>query len=345
VSGFLSVYAPTVLVYLGVNALACWGLNLQYGVTGIYNLGFIVFQSAGAYTAAVLTLGPDTRNGGFQTYVFGSSLPFPLPLLLAGLVGGVLSVVVGLVVLRRLRGVVEGIVLLVLSVTATVIVTNAQGFLNGAAGLALIPQPLASVAAPYSTTYNWFFVGLVAVVCLVGYIVLVRPITSSPIGRVLRGIRERDDVIEALGRNVMSYRLFAFVMGGVLAGISGALFAQYITAWSPAGWQFVETFVFLTAIVVGGTGNDGGVLLGVVLVPVLFNEATRFLPTFGYPSLVDALEWFTIGLLALVFLWFRPQGIIPERRRRLGREWARRHGIAATAGAIPTETRAGAVQR
>jgi branched-chain amino acid transport system permease protein len=78
----------------------------------------------------------------------------------------------------------------------------------------------------------------------------------------------------------------------------------------------VETLVVLTAIIVGGTGNNAGVMLGALLVPVAFNEATRFIPQFGRPGLVDALQWIAIGGLALVFLWFWPRGIIPERRRR-----------------------------
>jgi branched-chain amino acid transport system permease protein len=94
----------------------------------------------------------------------------------------------------------------------------------------------------------------------------------------------------------------------------------------------VETLVVLTAIVVGGTGNNGGVMLGALLVPVAFNEATRFIPQFGRPGLVDALQWIVIGTLALVFLWFWPRGIIPERRRRFpGR------AASATQAAEPSE--------
>ena len=74
--------------------------------------------------------------------------------------------------------------------------------------------------------------------------------------------------------------------------------------------------MFFTAIIVGGTGNNAGVMLGALLVPVAFNEATRYLPQFGRPGLIDALQWIVIGLLALVFLWFWPRGVIPERRRR-----------------------------
>jgi len=82
-------YISTVLIYLGVDVIACWGLNLQFGVAGLVNFAFIIFQAAGAYTAAVLTLGPATK-GGFQQYVGGAHWPFPLPILAAGLVGAAL---------------------------------------------------------------------------------------------------------------------------------------------------------------------------------------------------------------------------------------------------------------
>ena len=80
-------YISTLLVYAGVDVLAAWGMNLQFGVAGLLSFCFIIFQAAGAYTAAVLTLGPDTGNGAFQHYIFGMTLPFPLPLLAAAVWG------------------------------------------------------------------------------------------------------------------------------------------------------------------------------------------------------------------------------------------------------------------
>ncbi len=312
-------YATTLLVYLGVDIMAVWGLNLQYGVAGVYNFGFIVFQALGAYVAAILTLGPSSGNGGFQAYVIGASLPFPIPELAAGVVCGLLSVIIGVVALRRLRTDYQAMVFLVLSVSATLFVTNDIGLFNGPAGLSLIPQPLSSWVDPNSINWQWLYVGITAVFCLIIY-VFVHRVTSSPLGRSLRAIRDNEDAAAALGKDVMRMRLFIFVMGNVIAGISGAVLVQYIGAWSPGSWLYVETFVFFTAIIVGGTGNDAGVLFGALLVPVAFNEITRYLPQIGRPGLIDALQWIMIGLLALIFLWFWPRGVIPERRRRFARE-------------------------
>jgi branched-chain amino acid transport system permease protein len=314
VSSALSYYLSTILVYFGVDILACWSLNLQYGVAGIYNFAWIMFQAAGAYVAGVLSLGPESGNGGFQHYILGLNLPYPLPVIAGGVAAGALALIVGIVALRRLRTDYQAMVMLVISVIAVLVVENLTTLFNGPAGLSLIPQPLA--ALPLTTLgYQWFYVAVTAVICALVYL-FVHRVTSSPLGRALRAARDNEDAAGALGKDVVRLRLFAFVFVGVVAGISGAVLVQFIGAWSPGSWAYVETLVVLTAIIVGGTGNNFGVMLGALLVPVAFNEVTRFIPQFGRPGLVDALQWIVIGLLALTFLWFWPQGIIPERRRR-----------------------------
>jgi ABC-type branched-subunit amino acid transport system permease subunit len=108
------------------------------------------------------------------------------------------------------------------------------------------------------------------------------------------------------------------VVGGALAGLSGALLVQFIGAWSPAGWEYGETALYFAAIIVGGRANNAGVALGVAVVWTGFLEGVHNLPNFGpVGGLSDALPRLVIGLLILGFLWFRPQGLIPERRRRL----------------------------
>jgi branched-chain amino acid transport system permease protein len=325
-----SYYLTTLLVYLGVDILAVWALNLQYGVSGVYNFAFIVFQAVGAYTAGVVTLGSPSQNGGFQHYILGWHLPYPLPVIAGGLVAGALAVPVGLIALRKLRTDYQAMVMLVLSVIATLVVENVTGLFNGPAGLSLIPQPLTNGVASSSLNYQWLYVGLTAATCGIVYI-FVHRVTSSPLGRALRAARDNEAAAEALGKDVFRLRLFIFVFGNAIAGVSGAVLVQFIGAWSPGSWLYVETLVVLTAIIVGGTGNNAGVMLGALLVPVAFNEATRYLPTIGRPGLIDALQWIVIGLLGLVFLWFWPRGIIPGRRRRFPRQ-AARTGDAPRAG-------------
>jgi branched-chain amino acid transport system permease protein len=307
-------YLSTVLTYLGVDVIACWGLNLQFGVAGLVNFAYIIFQAAGAYTAAVLTLGPATR-GGFQQYVGGAHLPFPVPILAAGLVGGLLAAAVGGLAIRRLRSDYEAMVMLVVSLIATSVATNQSGLVNGSNGLALVPKPLATTVNLSPIGYQWLFVGITAVICVCVYW-LVHIVTSSPLGRTLRAVRDNEQAAAALGKNVAALRMLAFVLGGMIAGISGAILVEFISAWSPGSWLYPETFVYFTAVIVGGAGNNLGAMVGALLVPVAFLEATRFLPQFGPPGLIDALQWIIVGVLALVFLWFWPRGVIPERRRR-----------------------------
>lgn len=312
-------YISTLLIYFGVDVMACWGLNLQLGVTGIINFAFVIFQAAGAYTAAVLTLGPSSGNGGFQQYVGGSAWPFPLPLLAAALVGALLSLAVGVLALRRLRSDYLALVMLVVSQIAVNVVENENGLLNGPAGLSLVPQPLSSNLNVSPIAYQWLYVGLTAVICLIVYF-FVHRLTGSPLGRALRAIRDNEQAALACGKNVFALRMLAFMAGGAIAAVSGAVLVEFIGAWAPGAWLYPETFVLLAAVVIGGSGNNFGVLAGALLVPVAFLEATRFLPAIpGHPGLIDALQWVTTALLMLLFLWFRPQGIFPERRRRFAR--------------------------
>jgi branched-chain amino acid transport system permease protein len=129
-------------------------------------------------------------------------------------------------------------------------------------------------------------------------------------------VRENEAAVEAMGRSATRARLQVFVIGGALAALSGALLAEFIGAWAPSGWLYPETFVFFTAVIVGGRGSVSGVAIGAALVTVGIQQAVQYMPIGGDPTLLAALEWIITGLLTLIFLWVRPQGLLPERRRR-----------------------------
>jgi len=301
------------MILFGVNVIAIWGLDLQFGVAGIYNFAFIVFQAAGAYTAGLLALHPAAYYGSFETYIGGANLPFPLPLFGAAVVGGLLAVPVGLVAIRRLRGDYQAMAMLVLSLIATGVANAQLGLVNGPTGIEEVPKPLQNVLNVSPATYQWLFVAFTGVCCVIAWLV-VRALTRSPFGRLLRAVRESESAVAALGRNPNTARMVALVVGGALAGLSGGILVEYINAWGPASWLYPETFLYLTAIIVGGTGNLAGCFIGAAVVPIGFVEGTRFLPQIGYPGLIDSLDWIVIGLLMLGFLWFRPRGLLPERR-------------------------------
>ncbi len=308
-------YLSTLIVFWGVNTIAAWALNLQFGVGGIVNFAFIVFQSVGAYTAAVLTMGPAPATG-YEHYIGGMNLAFPLPILAGAVAGALVAVPVGLLGLRRLRSDYQAMIMLIVSLIATDLASSQPSLVNGAAGLYNIPQPLVDTLGVSQLQYQWFYVGLVALAAVICFLVVHR-VTNAPLGRLLRAIRDNPETATSIGKNVTAKRMIVFVLGGAIAGLSGALLGSYISAWAPGSWLYPETFVYLAAVIVGGRGNNLGVMLGALLVPG-FGEVTRFFPQLINPQTAAAVEWIGIGTLLVVFLWFWPRGIIPERRRRFG---------------------------
>jgi branched-chain amino acid transport system ATP-binding protein/branched-chain amino acid transport system permease protein len=310
----MGYYVTTLLVYGGVDAIACLALSQQFGVAGVTNFAFIIFQAAGAYAAAVLSLPPDSANGAFQTYIGGLQLPFPVPWLGAAIAGGLLALPFSVLVGKRLRGDFAAVGLLVTAVMANLLVTNYKPFLNGDAGLALVPSPFQSRIDPLSSRYQWGYSVVALLLAALVYLFL-RRITNSPYGRTLRAMRDNDVVADSLGKNVRSLRTSMLVLGGAIAGLSGGILVGFINLWDPAAWGYAESIVLFAAVIIGGLGNHAGAMLGAAIVPVGFLEGSRYLPQFGGPGLVPALQWVAIGLLIVLFLWFRPQGVLPERRR------------------------------
>lgn len=314
-SGAVQSYAATLLVMLGINGIACWGLNLQFGVGGVMNFAFILFQSIGAYITAVLAL-PKASPAMSETYILGSQLPWPVPLLGAMLSGAVLALAIGSFALRPRRRDFQATVMLVVSIIAALLVTTEQGWFNGNQGLFQIPQPFSTGLNLDITGYDWFFVGLTAVAAVLTLLFTDR-LTGSPWGRRLRAMRENADAAASLGTNVRAESLKVYVIGGAVAALSGGLLVEFIGAWSPAAWGTGETFIYFVAIIVGGLGNNFGAIFGAFLVLGVFLELPTFLPQMSNANVEESLQNAAIGVLILVFLWWRPQGIFPERKRKL----------------------------
>lgn len=307
-------YLATALLYVLLYTIASWGLNVQFGAAGIINFGFIIFQAMGAYAVAIFTIGHSGLVEGAQTAFAAFQIPFPLPLLVAIVAGVAGSFLVGLVILRRVKLDQQAVVLFVLALISVSVVEAIPGFLNGDAGLALIPQPLAPTSFP-GTGYDWEFLGATAVITVVCWL-FVRALHESPYGRALRAMRENDVAAEALGYNLFSLRMTAFCVGGALAALTGGIFAYYLTTWSPAGWDYQETFWLFTAVIVGGIGNLGGIVIG-ALVVVGLQQAFDYIPSIGSSEIGVALQVGLAALVTIIFLWLRPQGILPERLHRI----------------------------
>ena len=195
-----------------------------------------------------------SANGGFQSYIGGLNLPFPLPWIGAAVAGGVIALPFVFLVGRRLRGDFAAVGLLVTAVLLNLLATNYRPLLNGDAGLSLIPAPFQGEFNPQSSGYQWFFTAGAIVVCALVFLV-VRRITASPYGRSLRAMRDNDVVADSLGKNLLSMRTAMLVTGGAIAGLSGGILVSYITTWSPAAWGYAETVVLFAAVIIGGAGN------------------------------------------------------------------------------------------
>jgi ABC-type branched-subunit amino acid transport system permease subunit len=312
----VSYYASILLTYFFVDVVAALGLDFQVGLSGIINFGFILFQAAGAYTMAVATLGPPSTWSGTQIYFAGWSLPFPLPFVLAILVGVTLSFLAGMLVLRRLRSTYQAIVLLSLMLVCYNVVVSTPRLFNGTTGLGSVPHPLQSALGLSFAGYQWAYALFCGVVCAVVF-ALVRIVYRSPFGRLLAASREGESACAALGRNVFRMRLVSMMVGGGLAALSGAMLVGSVTAWSPNSWFFFETISYFAAITLGGVGNGFGTLLGVAVLQIGIMQGVTYLPNFGPPGFTEYLQQAILGIALITVLWLRPQGLLPERRPRL----------------------------
>lgn len=309
----MEFYISTLAVYFGIDLLSAWSLNLQFGFAGIPNFAYILFQAVGAYTAAILTLGPDSGVNSFQHYVFGASLPYPLPLIFATVAGGLLSLIIGIFSLRRIRRDYQAAVLLIVSLIAIQVVSTVIGFVNGSNGLTGVPKPFAGVLNLSIANYQWAYAVYVGIICVAIYFLL-RRLLRSDWGMAIRAVRDHEDAAATIGLSGTGLRMQVFVLGGMIAGLSGGLLVQFINAWSPASWGYAETFGVLTAIIIGGIANNRGAIVGTLLVQILFIQLPSFLPQIGYPGLTAALQWVVIGTVWLVFMALKPKGLIPEVR-------------------------------
>jgi branched-chain amino acid transport system permease protein len=320
-----SYYAALLLVYGAVDIIACLGLNLQFGLSGIVNFSFIIFQSAGAYAAGVLSMPPDTSpDYSYQIYIGGLQLPFPLPWIGATIAGAVLAVPVGLVVLRKLRADYQAIALLVTSIIANTVINNERPWLNGAAGIAGVPAPLQDTLNLDLSTYYFVYVVLAAICVALVWFVCQR-IVNSPFGRTLRAMREQELAATAVGKNPIALKMTIFIVGGAIGGLSGGIIVGFLNVWAPSTWLYPETIILFAAVIIGGRGNNVGAILGALLVPLGLEEVTRQLGimNIGPPNLIPALEWIVIGLFILGFLWFRPEGVRPEARHIYSEDFAK----------------------
>ncbi|MGH2441823.1 MAG: hypothetical protein ACRDFX_01500, partial [Chloroflexota bacterium] len=130
----------------------------------------------------------------------------------------------------------------------------------------------------------------------------------------------------------------SFVVGGFLVGLGGAFIAEYLGTVSPSIWSVPEAFIVIASLLIGGMGNNWGAALGALVLPVGIFELTQLLPSFGSATdLIDAFRWIVIGLLVVLFLWVRPEGLLAERKTRYPAKTTQDPVSPADADSVPNE--------
>lgn len=303
-------YAAFFLTIALTYAVIALGLNVQWGQTGLFNVGVAGFVGLGAYTSAALTT-PDAvgRIGGF-------GLPIAVGWIAAMLAGASLSAAVGVLTLR-MRSDYLAITTFGVAVALQLVFQNTESLTGGAFGMAYIPRPFAGFQSqPFA--FNLSNLVVTALVVLAVYLVL-EHLLRSPWGRTLRAVREDDTAAAALGKNPTRIRLQAFALGGAIMALAGAVQAHFIGFIAPGNYLPMMTFQVWAMLIVGGSGNNRGAILGAVLVWAIWALSgaviAEVIPA-GQQARAASLQIVIIGVMLCVILLWRPQGILPERRPR-----------------------------
>jgi branched-chain amino acid transport system permease protein len=280
-------------VVIAIYAIFALSLNVEVGYTGLFNFGHVAFFAIGAYTSALLTL---------------AGVPFiwslPAALAMAGVCGFLLSIPA-----LKLQGDYFGIATLGFGEILRMIFNNEVWLTKGPMGLPGIPRPeffgFAFDTLPRYLALSSGFALLTF--AILAFVVL------SPFGRALKAVRDDETAAEILGKNAYRFKIKSFVIGSVFAGLAGVLWAHYATFIGPGDFTLTETILVLLIVVMGGKGTFLGPVVGAVVL-IFFQESVRFLrlPP-EWTRLLGPLQQMIFGLLLIVLMVFRPEGIIREK--------------------------------
>ncbi|MFD4610196.1 MULTISPECIES: branched-chain amino acid ABC transporter permease [unclassified Streptomyces] len=302
-------------VYILIFATVALGLNIVVGLAGLLDLGYVAFLGVGAYTAALVSGSPSSP--------LHVHLPFWASALLGGAVAMVFGVLIGAPTLR-LRGDYLAIVTLGFGEIFRITVNNTDGtsgpdITNGSNGISSIPnlnilgfdfgQEHTFLGLTIARFANYFLLMLLITLIVV---VVFRRSSDSRIGRAWIAIREDETAARAMGINGFRVKLIAFALGATLAGLAGAVQAHVTYTVTPEQYQFAHVVppnsaFLLAAVVLGGMGTISGPLVGAALL-YLIPAKLQFLGDY---------QLLAFGLALVLLMRFRPEGLIPNRRRQL----------------------------
>jgi len=310
--GLLSflVFFVTFAGLFGVFAL---GLNVQWGISGQFNLGVHAFWAVGAYTSAILT----TEPGGAHLGGFG--LPMIAGLAAAMILCALLAVLVGLITVN-LRTDYLAIATIGIAEVVRLVLKNEAWLTNGVRGIPGIPRPFAELGGDAPALV---FLAIVALALGLVYAAL-EILRRSPWGRVQRALREDEAAAGAAGKNVTGFRLQSFVLGAAIMGLGGGLYAHFFAFISPEAFDpLITTFVVWVMLIAGGSGNNLGAVVGAFVIWGIWSGSgflTELLPI-EFQTRAGSLRILLIGILLQIILLTRPEGLIPEEtapRRKSG---------------------------
>jgi len=300
--GYGAFFLTTALIFSFITL----GLNLQWGLTGLFNVGLAGFVAIGAYTSALLTT-PDTagRFGGFD-------LPILIGWLGAMIVAGVAAAIIGVATLR-LKSDYLAITTFGVAVVVQLVALNAQKLTGGPFGIGFIPRPFSSLAET-PLLFNFANLGVVVAVLLVAYFAL-EHLAHSPWGRVLKALREDERAAVSLGKSARFYRVQAFAV----MGLAGAIQAHFIGFIAPDNYLPILTFQVWVMLIVGGSGSNKGAIIGSIVVWAIWAGSGALTSALFSPeqqARAASLQIVAIGVMLCIILLVRPGGILGDMPRR-----------------------------
>lgn len=305
-------------------AIIAIGLNVVVGQAGLLDLGYVGFYAVGAYTVALLTSpnSPWNRMGPtgwlHEDWAWLACVPLAMAITaLSGLILGTPTL--------RLRGDYLAIVTLGFGEIIRLMADNLSEVTNGPRGLNEVAYPrlgeserlpdgvFSSGNSAGDANYGtwWFWLGMVLMVII---LVLVGNLERSRVGRAWIAIREDEDAAEVMGVNAFRFKLWAFVIGAAIGGLSGALYAGQVQFVAPPTFNIINSMLFLCAVVLGGQGNKLGVVVGAFIIVYLPN---RLLGVEFLGINLGDLKYLFFGLALVMLMIFRPQGLFPARQQLL----------------------------
>lgn len=298
-------FMTTALIF----SLMSLGLNLQWGLTGLFNVGLAGFVAIGAYTSALVTTPDDPARFG------GLDLPIAIGWIAAMLTAGIAAAIVGAATLR-LKSDYLAITTFGVAVVVQLVALNAQSVTGGPFGIGFIPRPFGELADT-PLAFNLVNLTVVGGVTLLAYLAL-EHLARSPWGRVLKALREDERAAVSLGKSARFYRIQAFAVGGAIMGLAGAVQAHFIGFIAPENYLPTLTFQVWVMLIVGGSGSNKGAILGSIIVWAIWAASgalTSALAPVEHQARAAALQIVAIGVMLCLILLVKPTGLFAGVRR------------------------------